>query len=767
MMNRTIVAHSPLGSEILFKKMVGSEFVSDLFSFHVILVSKNPNLQGHNIIGQTVTLQIDTESKTNRYLNGLVTDFGYICEDADEEGYYAYSCIMRPFLWYLTQHIDSRVFVNKNVLDISKEILSLFGLPYQIKCQKNYRIRGFCAQYQESSFTFLSRLFEQEGIYYYFQHNNGSHELIIADDVGMLSEIIAPTTLPYHSRSIAAGVPDHAYIDEWIELDSLKSTQFITQEYNYQNAKVPMQSLSNVHEFDGTQTEHYNFYTGFSDASEAKNYSQIRSEDLKAQTKSINGSGTALNIAPGFTFALNKHPHSSSNTNYFILSANYDFEEAGYTTGKQVGKFRISFQVLPKSFVYRPALKTPKPQVIGTQAAIVTGPAGEEVYTNEYGDIKIQFHWDRYGKNDENSSGWVRVAQGSAGAGYGSINTPRIGEEVLVDFINGDADRPIVLGRLYNSAMNPPWGFPAAAKQSGIKSKSFNSPLANFNELMFNDTAGAELVNFQAQKDLTSLIKNNETRNVNQDRTTTIGNNETVTVVGDRSETVQKNETIAIVQNRNETVGQDESIGIGKNQSLNVGENQTIGVIQNQSVSVGQNQSIDVAQNRSRNVGQNETIGIGASQAVTITNDQSIGIGKNQALTIGANRNKTVVANEVASVGGNRSQTISLNGINNVGIAQMTNIGAGYMLNIGAGWMTNVGLAEMHSVGINLGLNAGKNIGLNAGQEITISANKKITLQVGNSVIVIGKNKIGIVSKEVKMVGSGKVDIAGKKVDIN
>lgn len=758
-MNRTIVAHTPFGSTALFKKMTGFESVSDLFEYSITLVSQNPNLQGRDIIGQLMTLQINTQSNSDRFLNGLVTDFGYAREDADEEGYYAYSCIMRPLLWYLTQNIDSRVFVEKNVVDIAHEILASFGLPYQIQCQKSYRKRGFCTQYQESSFVFLSRLFEQEGIYYYFKHSNDTHELVITDDISTLHTVIAPMTLPYHSRQIAPGEPSHAYIDEWFERDSLKTSQFITQEYSYRNAKVPMQSNSMVHEFNGVTTEHYDFYTGFADAAEAQNYSQIRSESLKVQTKHIQAAGTALNIAPGFTFELNKHPHLTSNTSYVILSANYDFEEAGYTTGNQIGKFRIAFQALPKTFAYRPPLRTPKPNIVGTQAAVVTGPAGEEVYTNEYGDIKIQFHWDRYGKHDENSSGWVRVAQGSAGAGFGSINTPRIGEEVLVDFINGDVDRPIVSGRLYNSAMTPPWGFPSAAKQSGIKSKSFNSPLANFNELMFDDTAGAERVNFQAQKDLTSLIKNNETRNVNQDRTTTIGNNETVTVVGERNETVQKNETIAIVQNRTETVGEDESISIAKNQSLNVGKNQ--------SVSVGENQSISVVQNRSRSVGQNESVGIGASQAINIKNDQSIGIGKNQALTIGANRNKTVLANEVSQIGGNRSQTVSLNGINNVGIAQMTNIGLGYMLNVGAGWMTNVGAAEMHNVALSMGIHAGKSIGLNAGQNITLSANKKITLQVGNSVIIIESNQISIVSKKIKMVGTKKMDLSGKKVDIN
>ena len=756
-MNRTVVAQTPLGQSLLFKKMKGEESVSELFKFDITLVSKDPNIQGKDVVGQPVTLKIDTEAGAPRYLNGLITDFGYIGEDEDEEDYHAYTCIARPFMWYLTQNVDSRVFVDKSVLDIANEVLSPFGFPFQVKCQKGYRTRGFCVQYQESSFNFLSRLFEQEGIYYYFTHSDGSHELIIADDIGIL-EPIPSSTIPYHSRQVAAGTPDTAYIDIWEERDSLKSSQFVTQEYNYKNATIPMQSSGSVHDFSSVPMEYYDFYTGFSDVSEAQNYSQVRSEDLKSQTKVITGSGTALTIAPGYTFALSRHPHSSSNAEYAILKANYDFEEAGYTSGDRIGKFRISFRVLPKSYQYRPPLKAPKPKVIGTQAATVTGPAGEEVYTNEYGDIKVQFHWDRYGKMDQNSSGWVRVTQGSAGAGYGSINTPRVGEEVLVDFINGDADRPIVLGRLYNSAMSPPWGFPAAAKQSGIKSKSFNSPIANFNELMFNDTAGSEMVNFQAQKDLTSLVKNNETRNVNNDRTTTIGNNETVTVVGDRAKTVQKNETASISQDRTKTVGKNETASVGENQSISVGQNQT--------TSVGKDQSVDVAMNRSRSVGQNEKVSVGQSQALMVGQDQNVQVGQNQALTVGANRNKTVTANEVSSIGGNRQETVSQNGVNNVGIGQMTNIGAGYLLNIGGGWMTNVGVAEMHSVGLKMGLNAGMSIGLNA-RNITLSANSKITLQVGSSTIIISKSKIAIVSKKIKLVGTKVVDMDGKKVDIN
>ena len=758
-MNRTIIAQTPFGSDLLFKRMTGVEKISDLFEFDIVFVSKNANLQGNEIIGQPITLEIDTQTGGKRYLNGLATDFGYIGEDEDEEGYYTYTCIVRPFMWYLTQNVDSRSFVEKSVLDISKEVLSSFGFPYQIQCQKSYRTRGYCVQYQESSFNFLNRIFEQEGIYYYFKHTSDSHELIIVDDVNVLTSISGTVSIPYHSRQSTPGTPDIEYIDEWLEKDSLKSSQFITQDYNYKNAKVEMKASEAVHNFNSIDMKHYEFYTGFSDVSEAQNYSQVRSESLKSETKLIKGAGTALTLAPGHTFSLIKHPHYSSNTEYLLISTKYEFEEAGYTTGEKIGSFRISFRALPKSFQYRPVLKTLKPQVIGTQAATVTGPGGEEVYTNEYGDIKIQFHWDKYGQMNENSSGWVRVAQGSAGSGFGSINTPRVGEEVLVDFINGDVDRPIIIGRLYNSAMTPPWGFPSAAKQSGIKSKSFNSPLANYNELMFNDTAGAEIVNFQAQKDLTSLVKNNETRNVNNDRTTTIGNNETLSVTGERTKSIQKNETVSVAQNRNASVGQDESLAVTQNQSLNVG--------QSQSISVGKDQSVNVSMNRTRSVGQSEQISVGQSQALMIGQDQSVTVGKNQAFTVGANRNKTVTANEVSNIGGNRQETVTICSIDNVGAATVTNVGGASMLNVGGLSMTNVIGAETHIVGGAIALASGLHASMRSAINTTIVAGAKVTLRVGGSSITMSRGEIKISAKKITINGKRVVSVDSSKIHLN
>jgi type VI secretion system secreted protein VgrG len=395
-------------------------------------------------------------------------------------------------------------------------------------------------------------------------------------------------------------------------------------------------------------------------------------------------------------------------------------QEAGNTTGDDLSYYRIDFTAIPKSHQYRAARITPKPRMLGTQAAIITGPAGEEVYTNEYGDIKLQFHWDRYGPMNEKSSDWVRVIQGSAGGSFGSINTPRIGEEVLVDFINGDSDRPIVVGRLYNSANPPPWGFPAAAKKSGIKSKSFNSPLSNFNELMFDDTEWKELVNFQAQRDLTSLIKHDETRTVNHDRMTTIDNDETVTVHGFRTETVDKDETITIHQNRTETVDK--------------------------------NETITIHENRKERVDKEEMISIGGNRTEIVEKDETITVNKNRNLSV------------------HRNQKITINGLQNetIKLASMQTIGLGHIQNIGAAYILNVGLTHKVNIGIDKSLHVGQNMNVNVGKELSITAGKVIELKVGKSILRMDSSgKVTIIGKEFLFDASGPVQINGKDIDLN
>ena len=723
---RTIGIQTPFGRELSFVELNGSEGLSSLFEYRLILTSKNPNLAATDIIGQTIFVTVDTKSG-ERVLNGLVTDFGYLSEDEDEQSYHLYTCIMRPSMWYLTQRYDSRVFVDKDILEITRTILDEFGFPYEIQCLNSYRKYGHSTQYQETSFNYLNRLFEQEGLYYYFTHTEGSNTLIIVDDNSAHPPIQGNPTIPYHS-AVTPGTPDKNYIDIWQQSDRLATKSVNVNDHSYKLSNRKLDYNMSTHELGGITTEHYDFYTGFSTKEDAASYAQVRSQDYNAQSKRINAAGNVLTIAPGQTFTLSRHPHNAANTEHLIIHAEYDLKEAGYASGTQQSHYRIAFTAIPLRYQYRPPRVTPKPQIIGSQAATVTGPAGEEVHTNEYGDIKVQFHWDRYGPRNQKSSDWIRVAQGSAGGSFGSINTPRIGEEVLIDFINGDSDRPIVIGRLYNSANPPPWGYPQAAKQSGIKSKSFNSPLENYNELMFNDDAGFELVNLQAQRDLNSLVKNDERRHVNRDRTTTIDKDETVTVHGQRTEVVDLDETITIHKNRTEVVDLNETITIHKN--------------------------------RQERVDDNETISIGGSRTETVDKDETI--------TIKGARTESVGKSEKIKI--NKNQNITINGLHSetIKLAAMQNIGLGFMQTVGLIYNLNVGVSQITNVAISQNTTVGKTIDINSGKTITIEAGDSMVLKVGKSVISMNKEGlIEITGTTLHLSGEKVVDIDSKLIDLN
>ncbi|MBE0442957.1 type VI secretion system tip protein VgrG [Psychrobacter sp. FME13] len=717
---RTIAIYTPFGRELSFVELKGVEGLSSLYEYRLVLTSKNPNLAATDIIGQTIAVTIDTKGG-ERVLNGLVTDFGYLSEDEDEQSYHLYTCIMRPNMWYLTQRHDSRVFVDKDILEITRTILDEFGFPYEIQCLNSYRKYGHSTQYQETSFNYLNRLFEQEGLYYYFTHTEGNNTLIIVDDNSAHSPIQGRATIPYHS-AVTPGTPDKNYIDIWQQSDRLATKKVNVNDHSYKLANRKLDYNMSTHELGGITTEHYDFYTGFSAKEDAASYAQVRSQDYNAQSKRITAAGNVLTIAPGHIFKLSRHPHDAANTEHLIIHSEYDFKEAGYASGTQQSHYRISFTAIPLSYQYRTPRVTPKPQIIGTQGATVTGPAGEEVHTNGYGDIKVQFHWDRYGPRNQKSSDWIRVAQGSAGGSFGSINTPRIGEEVLIDFINGDSDRPIVIGRLYNSANPPPWGYPQAAKKSGIKSKSFNSPLDNYNELMFNDDAGFELVNLQAQRDLNSLVKNDETRRVNRDRTTIIDKDETITVHGKRTEVVDKDEHITIHQNRTEIVDLDETITIHNNRKERVDDNETIDIGGNRTETVHKSEQITIKGNRDKTVKGNDTL--------NVKKDRKESINKSRSLTVDRTNTEFVK------------------------LGKSVTVGLGYATQVGTIMNTAVGIMQTEQIGRIKKSFVGKSYSITAGDEFKITVGKSsLVMNADGSIIITGSSIITQAEKENKVIG--------------
>lgn len=391
-----------------------------------------------------------------------------------------------------------------------------------------------------------------------------------------------------------------------------------------------------------------------------------------------------------------------------------------------------SFSVVPQSTAFRSQRVTPKPHTMGPQTAVVTGPAGEEIYTNEHGQVKVQFHWDRYGKFDENSSCWIRVSQTWAGANYGSMHIPRIGQEVIVDFLNGDPDYPIITGRVYNAMQTPPWDLPANKTMSGIKTHSSkggasgdglkNGP-GDANAIRFEDKAGQEQLWFHAQKDQLTEVEHDEDKWVGNDRRKVIDRDEFNTIHRDRTEIVDRNEKINVHGWRTEEVDLDETITIH--------------------------------QNRKERVDLNEKISIGVNRTEDVGNNEKVKIGVNQNLRVGANK----------------QETIGLTSIKFVGILQSTTIGAVYNLNVGAAWSSNVGFTHKHIVGSAYNVTVGS-IYTNAvggathrmdkeGNNVLTSANGKGLINMDqDGVITIRATKIKIEAEEI-------VDVDGKVIDLN
>jgi type VI secretion system secreted protein VgrG len=316
---------------------------------------------------------------------------------------------------------------------------------------------------------------------------------------------------------------------------------------------------------------------------------------------------------------------------FTLPTDNYDGGAAGGD-----GEFSMSIEAVDAKSPYRPARVTPKPVVQGSQTAVIVGPSGEEIYTDEHARVKVQFHWDRYGKLDENSSCWMRVSQGWAGKTWGMIHIPRIGQEVIVSFLEGDPDQPIITGRVYNGDNMPPYELPANKTQSGIKTRSSKGgAAANFNEIRFEDKKGSEQLFIHAEKNQDIEVENDETHWVGHDRKKTIDNDELTLVKGNRGETVEKNESITIKGNRTETVEKDESISITKNRAEDVCENENVTIGKNQSLTVEKNQTLNVRDNRTADVGKDENITIGKKQDVSVGDARSVTVGKDDSLSVG------------------------------------------------------------------------------------------------------------------------------------
>ncbi len=716
---------TPLGKDVLLLRgFSGSEAVSQLFHFDLDLLSENDSVKFEDVVGKNVTLHVNTAEGKKRHFNGFVSGFS---QGPQERRLTAYHAQMVPWLWFLTRTADCRIFQGQKVPDIIQKIFTdLKFHDFELRLSGTYSPRDYCVQYRETDFNFVSRLMEEEGIAYFFDHSDGKHVLVLADDTSAYKPCPGQETARYSFRGPGATYEEDL-VTEWHYQQEFRTGAWAQTDYNFETPSTSLAVTVNgknpyeIYEYPG---EHNVRALG-------DRLAKIRLQEQTARCVVSHGAGMCRNFRSGFQFTLQEHYRKDLNEKYLITALRHSATHgANYEVGAAGGTgltYTNNFETIPASTPFRPRRVTPTPFVQGCQTALVVGPGGEEIYTDKYGRVKVQFHWDREGKKNESSSCWIRVSHPWAGQGWGAISIPRIGQEVIVDFLEGDPDQPIIVGRVYNAEQMPPFALPGKAVISGVKSNSTKGGGGN-NEISLDDTKGTELINIHAQYDQQKKVEHDERVNVGHDRTEQVGHDETITIGNNRTEKVGVNETITIGSNRTEKVGSNENISIGSNRTE----------------TVGSNESITVALTRTRNVGVNEMVNVGAAQEITI--------GGLQALTVGATRAKTVGASETATIGANQTITVGANQSITIGADQTVTVSNNLSESVGADYTESVTGARTTSIGKDDGLQVAKNLTINAGDQITITT--------GDASILMKKDgTIQIAGKDISVTASGKIDI--------
>lgn len=519
-----------LGEDILgIHAFDGEDRLGCLFEYRLDLRSDDMDLNFDAIVGTRITVSVELADESARYFNGYICDFSFV---GTEHGRAVYSATMRPWPWFLSQCTDYRIFQEMSVPDIIEKVFSDAGFSdYKRNLTGTYPDRTYCVQYGETDFDFVSRLMEQEGIYYYFAHEEGKHELMLVDGKSGHKDIQGDPVVKYFPRDESEALREEDHLQEWTVRKSIVSDAFVNRDYDFEKPKASLESKSSE-EFShqkppaAVSRERYDYPGGYTVSGEGERYVKNLAQCSGSQHERAFSEGNVRHMASGCTFSLTNYPREDQNREYLIVSVRHAIRSDDISSGGESDEefYRCWLEVMPSEKIYRSPLLTPKPVVRGPQSAIVVGKSGEEIWCDKYGRVKVQFYWDREGKNDENSSCWVRVSQMWAGKEWGAIHTPRIGQEVLVSFLYGDPDQPLITGGVYNADNMPPYALPNNQTQSGVKSRSTKEANAdNFNELRFEDKKDEEEVYFQAEKDLNSLVKNKETRKIGATRTTEIG----------------------------------------------------------------------------------------------------------------------------------------------------------------------------------------------------------------------------------------------------
>ncbi|MFZ6180070.1 type VI secretion system Vgr family protein [Nannocystis pusilla] len=717
------------GEELRVVRFSGEEAVSSLFGFRFELASVTVPLD--DLVGHAAVLTIHGR-EAPRHIHGLVCDARYIGESSS---YTLHEVTLVPELWTLQQRAGSRIFQGQSTPEIVAKVLETAGIPragVRTQLHGTYAPRDYCVQYRETDLDFISRLMEADGIYYFFEHHEDKHVLVITDQADGGAPIAEDPALGFNATR------ERERLLRFTLGESIRPQRVSLRD---RNLHTPAEEVE-AEEGQGDARELYDYPGGFQVGGRggpetAGKQARMRLEAVQATRRSGSGESDSPRLAPGYFFNVADESHPHLEGEYRLIRVAHRGEQPQVLDEGATGEFSYTnrFECTAAELPYRAPRRTVKPTVHGVQTATVVGPGSEEIHVDEHGRVKVQFHWDRRGAYDDGSSCWVRVSQMWAGNGFGAMFLPRIGHEVIVDFIEGDPDRPIITGRIYTGVNTPPYPLPDQKTKSTLKSES--SPGGGgSNELRFEDAKGSEEIFLHGQKDWNIVIEHDKAQSVGNDEARSVGHDSGVSVGHD--ETIE--------------VGNDRTITVGKMHVERIGANMSIGV------------------------GQNLTETVGASATFTVAADQTESIGANKAETVGIASTLAVGAAYAVTVGGAMTENVGLAKSETVGLARAVSVGGSSSESVGGAKSVSAADNITESAGKNIALQAGKHVNVTAGENLNLAAGKKaavvaadqLSIQCGNATVVLKKNgDITIQAKKLSIKATGEVTVKGSKIKLN
>ncbi len=623
---RLLNLKTPLGEDVLeLTAFTGTEEMSRLFRFELVMIADKNSITADQIVGKNVTFDVKLPDDSPRHFNGVVSRF--YAGDEDRRGRRNYRAEVVPWLWFLTLSANCRIFQNMSVKEIIEKVFKdLSFSDYQTSQIKgNHPKREYCVQYHETDFNFVSRLMEEEGIFYFFKHEDGKHTLVMADQTGAYADC-KEKEVDYLRDEGGRDVKDH--LTRWEHRYEFQTGKWAQTDYNFieqparsettpanllMAKKSTKVNLPNIQKF-----EIYDYPGEYEKKSDGDDLAKIRMEETESTYDTVDAAGKCRTFTIGGKFKVKKHRSSSEEGKTYVITylEHSATEPGGYETGGVFGEdYFNNFTCIPDSVTFRPARISPKPTIVGSQTAVVVGPSGEEIWPDKYGRVKVQFYWDREGKRDDKTTCFIRCAQSSAGKGWGSMFIPRIGQEVVVSYLEGDPDRPLITGVVYNAEQMPPYTLPDEKTKSYIKTNTSKGG-EGYNELRFEDKKGSEQIFVHGEKDMDVRVKNDSRENIGHDRHQTIGSEKDGSKVGDQIEEIYRDKHLKVHNDRFEEIGDYMQLHVG---GIDDGTgNQTIYVEGKKTEYIDKDSNLVVKKDLKEKIDGNQSLTVGAGMQVKV-----------------------------------------------------------------------------------------------------------------------------------------------------